>query len=60
MTLDEVAAYLKLHPVTVRRLARERKIPAVKVGNGWRVKRELLDRFIEQRSVRRKDAHHES
>jgi excisionase family DNA binding protein len=32
MTIDEVAKYLSLHPLTVRRLAREGRIPAFKVG----------------------------
>ena len=51
MTINEAAEYLSLHPLTVRRLAREGKIPAFKVGRQWRVKRELLDRFIEQASM---------
>ena len=43
MTVDEVAEYLGLHPLTVRRLARDGDIPAIKVGRQWRVKRDLLD-----------------
>ena len=50
MTVDEVAEYLNLHPLTVRRLAREKEIPAFKLGRQWRVKRELLDRWLEQKS----------
>ena len=51
MTIDEVAAYLQFHPLTVRRLARDGEIPAFKIGRQWRVKRELLDRWIERKSV---------
>ena len=52
MTIDQVAEYLSLHPLTVRRLAREGEIPAFKVGRQWRVKRQLLDQWIEQNSMR--------
>lgn len=51
MTVDEVAEYLNLHPLTVRRLARDGEIPAVKVGRQWRIKRELLDKWIADRSA---------
>ena len=51
MTIDEVAEYLQLHPLTVRRLARDGEIPAFKVGRQWRVKRELLDLWLEETST---------
>jgi excisionase family DNA binding protein len=51
MTVDEVARYLKMHPLTIRRLAREKKIPAFKLGRQWRVKRELLDEWLEKKSM---------
>ncbi|MCM8796004.1 MAG: helix-turn-helix domain-containing protein [Candidatus Omnitrophica bacterium] len=31
-TAEEIAKYLKLHPYTIRRLAREKKIPAIRVS----------------------------
>jgi excisionase family DNA binding protein len=52
MTIDEVAEYLSLHPLTVRRLARDGEIPAFKVGRQWRVKRAILDRWLAKESVR--------
>ena len=42
-TSEEVAHYLKLHPYTVRRLAREKKIPAFRVGGQWRFRRDDID-----------------
>lgn len=51
MTVDEVAEYLSLHPLTVRRLARDGEIPAFKVGRQWRIKRELLDKWIADQSA---------
>ena len=55
LTIDEVATYLKLHPLTVRRLARRGDIPAVKIGRQWRVKRDLLERWVEEGSMSKPD-----
>jgi excisionase family DNA binding protein len=55
MTIDEVAEYLQLHPLTVRRLAREGSIPAFKVGRQWRVKRALLDAWVTEQSTQNID-----
>jgi excisionase family DNA binding protein len=52
MTIEEVARYLSLHELTVRRLAREGEIPAFKIGRQWRVKKNLLDRWIEREVMR--------
>lgn len=52
MTIEEVARYLSLHELTVRRLAREGEIPAFKIGRQWRVKKDLLDRWIEREAMR--------
>ncbi len=52
MTIEQVARYLSLHELTVRRLAREGEIPAFKVGRQWRVKKALLDRWIEKEATR--------
>lgn len=39
---EEVAKHFKLHPCTVRRLARQKKIPAFKFGGQWRIREEDL------------------
>jgi len=52
MTIEQVARYLSLHELTVRRLAREGEIPAFKVGRQWRIKKALLDRWIEREVAR--------
>jgi PTS system nitrogen regulatory IIA component len=51
MTIAEVSQYLGLHELTVRRLARDGSIPALKLGRQWRIKRDLLEKWIEQRSL---------
>ncbi|MBN1936933.1 MAG: helix-turn-helix domain-containing protein [Anaerolineae bacterium] len=52
MTIDEVSEYLQLHPLTVRRLARDGDIPAAKIGRQWRVKRDLLDRWLAEEAMK--------
>ena len=48
MTITQVAKYLQISEITTYRLVQEGKIPAFKVGRGWRVKREDLKEFIEK------------
>ena len=50
MTAEQVAKYLSLHPLTIRRLAGDREIPTVKIRRQWRVKRDLLDQWIVEQS----------
>lgn len=51
LTLDEVAANLKVGKRTVYRLAAARKIPAFKVGGTWRFSSADLDGWIRQQSA---------
>jgi len=48
MTIREVASYLKMTEKTIYKLAKERKIPAFKVGGNWRFKKEAIDEWIEK------------
>jgi len=43
-TAEEVAEYLRIHPYTVRRLARAEKLPGFKVGGQWRFRKDKLER----------------
>jgi excisionase family DNA binding protein len=51
MTIEEAATYLRVHPLTARRFAREGVLPAFKVGRQWRIKRALLDEWLKERSL---------
>ncbi|MBD3178272.1 MAG: helix-turn-helix domain-containing protein [Candidatus Latescibacteria bacterium] len=51
MTSVEAAEYLKMHVKTVCRLAKEKKIPAKKVGSEWRFLRSVLDKWLAQEEV---------
>ncbi len=48
MTLEEVAAYLKLKPQTVYKWAQEESIPGAKIGKEWRFRKSILDQWINQ------------
>ena len=43
LTAQEVAKYFRIHPYTVKRLARESKLPGFKVGDQWRFKKVDID-----------------
>ncbi|GEM_PF-591953 len=43
MDIKEVSHYLKIKEQTVYRLAQQGKIPAVKIGGQWKIKKEHLD-----------------
>ena len=47
MTLDEVAAYLRLSKDTVYRMVQSGRIPAVKVGTQWRFHRPEVEQWLE-------------
>ena len=46
MTAKQLAEYLQMSQITVCRLAREKKLPGLKIGKEWRFPRELVDRLI--------------
>jgi excisionase family DNA binding protein len=46
MTLEEVAAYLKVTPQTIYAWAQQKKIPAAKLGKEWRFKKGIIDRWF--------------
>lgn len=50
LTVDEVARYLRVHPMTVQRWCRSGSLPAAKVGRAYRIKKADLDRWWEQHS----------
>jgi len=47
LTIEEVAAYLRLTPQTIYRWAQEKRIPAVKLGKEWRFRRSIIDQWLD-------------
>jgi excisionase family DNA binding protein len=52
MTLGEVAEWLQVHPTTLYRLLRQRKIPAFRVGSDWRFQRDAIERWVKRQETR--------
>ncbi len=50
--IDETAELLGIHSETLRRFARQSKIPALKVGRAWRFSRERMNEWVETKHVR--------
>ena len=46
MSIFEAAAYLSISAFALRKMAREKKIPAGKIGRQWRFHKDDLDAFL--------------
>jgi len=51
LTLEEVAAYLRLTPQTIYRWAQEKRIPAAKLGKEWRFRKRIIDRWLDEQML---------
>lgn len=51
LTLQEVAEYLKVDERTVYRMVKSKQLPAFKVRNQWRFKKEAIDKWIENSNI---------
>jgi excisionase family DNA binding protein len=49
LTLEEAAAVLKVSKRTLHRLIKEKKMPAVKIGNQWRIDETRLREWVDRR-----------
>jgi excisionase family DNA binding protein len=52
MTVKALASYLNVHPSTIYRMMKESDLPRIKIGSDWRFSRELIDRWIKEKSYR--------
>jgi PAS domain S-box-containing protein/excisionase family DNA binding protein len=51
MTTKEAAKYLKLHYVTLYKLAQHGRIPALRIGGRWRFDRGMLDDWVSRQTI---------
>ena len=49
LTLEETAEYLQVSKDSIYRMAQKGEIPASKVGNLWRFKKEEIDEWMLER-----------
>jgi excisionase family DNA binding protein len=48
LTLEELAQYLKISKPTLYKMVENGKIPALKLANQWRFKKEDIDKWLEK------------
>jgi excisionase family DNA binding protein len=56
LTAQELSEYLRVHPTTIYRLLRAKRIPGFRVGSDWRFDIDMIDRWRsegEQATARR-------
>ena len=46
MTVEEVARYLRVHAMTVYRMIQRGDLPALRVGRGWRFKKDQIEKWL--------------
>ena len=55
MTVQEVARYLRVHAITVYRMIRLGELPAIRVGRGWRFKKDEIDSWLHRHESNSQD-----
>lgn len=53
LTVSQIAEYLQVDEHTVYRLAKRGEIPAIKVAGQWRFKKDLIDKWLEEGSLKK-------
>jgi excisionase family DNA binding protein len=46
LTAEEASQHLRIHVKTLQKLARERRVPSVRMGKYWRFRLSALDRWL--------------
>jgi excisionase family DNA binding protein len=50
LTVKEVSEILHVHPSTIYKLTKSRKIPSFRIGTDWRFRMDLIERWIAEQS----------
>ena len=53
MTVKDVADYLDVHPMTIYKYVKKGKIPAFKIGANWRIRKDSIQRWMEENEKQR-------
>lgn len=51
LTVNEVASDLRVSKMTVYRLIKQGNLPAVRVGRGYRIKSQTIERYLSKAST---------
>lgn len=49
LTIEELAAYLKISKSTLYKLVREGRIPSQKIGKHWRFRKDAIDHWLDEK-----------
>lgn len=55
LTTEQVADLLQVHPFTVLKYIKEKKLKAFKLGRVWRIRESDVETFLEDRSMASKE-----
>jgi excisionase family DNA binding protein len=50
LTTEQVARYLSIDKFTVYRLVAQKRLPAFRVGNQWRFKKDMIEGWLKRNS----------
>ena len=53
-TVQELAEYLKMQPITIYKHVAAGKLPGFKVGSKWRFRKATIDKWIEEQENNRR------
>jgi excisionase family DNA binding protein len=58
-TVQELAQYLRMKPITIYKHASKGELPGFKVGASWRFKKSSIDKWIEEqeKDIAKKSRH---
>jgi len=46
MTIKDLSSYLKINEKTIYKLAKQGKLPGIKIGGMWRFKKDAIDNWM--------------
>jgi len=55
LTTEQVAELLQVHPFTVLKYIKDKKLKAFKLGRVWRIRESDVEKFLEDRSMASKE-----
>jgi excisionase family DNA binding protein len=53
LTIDEVAEFLHINPMTVYAWVKDEKIPAFKIGKVWRFRKSEIDNWLRKQKYKK-------
>ena len=51
MTVHDLAVYLKMSDANIYRMARNGRLPVIKIGKAWRFKKDMIDAWLKQHVI---------